>query len=139
MEKKLIAKIAVVLVVIIAYSLVVGVIYPPVVKKAYLRTAENVASGGVELNYVETYIALCLHNLGMWTGEVMADPTFDDLTLQLYCWNDKRISIAGHGKSNFNVDYWPFEKSSFSTFNPLLTGYIELLAWIHNMPMDSTW
>jgi len=135
MEKKLIAKIVVLLAVVIIYSLVVGVIYPPIVKKAYLRTAENVSSGGVELNYVETYIALCLHNLGIWTGEVTADPTFDDLTLQLYCWNDKRISIAGHGKLNFNVDYWPFEKSSFSTHNPLLTWYIELLAKIHSEPV----
>jgi len=139
MKRRWIAYIAVALVVLSLFWWTNGAVNPFFVERMELQTTDHETGKTIDLNIVETWIALSLHNLGLWMGDITADPGDPVFHFRVYLKDGQRVDISQGTRDLVRVHHSPLPKSSCFSWNPLLIGYIRLLAWSHGMPMSAKW
>ncbi len=139
MKKRWIVYLAVALVVLSVFWWMNGAVNPFAVERMELRTTDHETSQTIKLNIVETWIALSLHNLGLWDGDISGDPGDPVFDFDVYLKNGQKVSISQGTRARVRVHGSPLPRLDRFPWNPLLIGYIKLLAWSHGMPMSDTW
>ena len=139
MKMRWIVYLAVALVVLSVFWWMNGAVNPFAVERMELRTTDHETSQTIKLNIVETWTALSLHNLGLWDGDIHGDPGDPVFDFDVYLKNGQKVSISQGTRNCVRVYGSPLPQLRRDPWNPLLIGYIKLLAWSHGMPMCDTW
>lgn len=139
MKRRWIINIVVILILLSLFWWMNGAVSPAAVERMELTTTDHTKSKTIVLSDTEKWIALSLHNLGLWVGDISGEPGEPDFAFDVYLKNGKDVDLNQAQKGCVNIYGSPLPKIRRCCWNPLFIGYMRLLVWVYDMPIDATW
>lgn len=120
-------------------------LFTPQVEKMTLTAWDGDSVQTIELTDAEIFGFTAIYNLSRYAGEVTAEGCSVKFVIRMYCNNGDNIRIEDHKDARMKVtgiDTPGFRlhgtNGSFWVDNPLLLGYIKMLANAHGLEWE-TW
>ena len=109
-----------------------GWVFPLFIDRVEVYTYDHKIAGSIELNAIESVVAVTLSYLGVWAGEVNAEPCCDGYRLEVHYWDGTEVYFSEGAWSKL-ITNRPIGVRHY-IWNPLMLEYIKFLANVYELP-----